>query len=94
MGVPRIRPCSLLKAIMLPVKVSEPSITSNPSAPILKRPSSAPWMEYSAMPTSAAASAPKACESAVRCGMAVIGIQMDIAEPMSEPTTRPAKIHS
>jgi hypothetical protein len=30
---------------------------------------------YSAMPTSAAANAPKACDRAVRCGIAVIGTQ-------------------
>ena len=48
-------------------------------------------MSYSAMPTSVAASAPKACESAVRCGMAVIGIQIDIAAPMPEPTRAPIR---
>ena len=45
------------------------------------------------MPTSVAAKAPKACEMAVRCGMAVIGIQMEIAAPMPEPRTRPNRIH-
>ena len=43
------------------------------------------------MPTSVAASAPKACEMAVRCGMAVIGIQIEIAAPMAEPSTRPSE---
>ena len=45
------------------------------------------------MPTSVAASAPKACEMAVRCGMAVIGIQIEIAAPMPEPSTSPRMIH-
>ena len=44
------------------------------------------------MPTSVAASAPKACEMAVRCGMAVIGIQIEIAAPMPEPSTSPRMI--
>ena len=41
------------------------------------------------MPTSAAASAPNACDSAVRCGTAVIGIQIAIGAPISEPITMP-----
>ena len=45
------------------------------------------------MPTSAAASAPNACDSAVRCGTAVIGIQMAIGAPISEPSTMPISTH-
>ena len=44
------------------------------------------------MPTSVAARAPKACEMAVRCGTAVIGIQIEIAAPMPLPATRPTMI--
>jgi hypothetical protein len=74
-GVPRVIPCNLANAIRLPVVVKEPSITSKLMAAILTPPSSEPWRMYSAMPTSAAANAPKAWESAVRCGIAVIGTQ-------------------
>ena len=45
------------------------------------------------MPTSAAASAPNACDSAVRCGTAVIGIQIAIGAPISEPSTMPISTH-
>ena len=45
-------------------------------------------MTYSATPTMEAASAPKACESAVRCGMAVMGT-MAMGMPMLEPRIRP-----
>ena len=31
----------------------------------------------------------KACDSAVRCGTAVIGIQTAIGAPISEPSTSP-----
>jgi hypothetical protein len=41
------------------------------------------------VPTRAAAKAPNACDSAVRCGTAVIGIQMAIGAPISEPITMP-----
>ena len=86
-------PCNLPQAISEPVVVSEPSITSRPSA--LRVNSDMVWacMVNSAMPTSAAAIAPKACESAVRCGIAVIGTQMAKAAPTSEPRIRPAMIH-
>ena len=40
---------------------------------------------YSVTPTSAAARPPNACESAIRSGIFVIGIQMDMAVPMSDP---------
>jgi len=43
--------------------------------------------------TSAAAKAPKACDSAVRWGIAVIGTQTPIAKPTSEPMARPVMIH-
>ena len=42
------------------------------------------------MPTSAAARPPNACESAIRSGILVIGIQIDIAAPISEPMMRPS----
>ena len=51
-------------------------------------------MRNSPMPTRAAASAPKAWESAVRCGMAVMGTEMAIHAPMMEPIARPAMIQS
>ncbi len=46
------------------------------------------------MPTSTAARAPKACDMAIRCGMAVMGMKMAIAPPISEPMMKPATIHS
>src|SRR5690349_13098984 len=49
-------------------------------------------MVYSATPTMDAASAPNACDNAVRCGMAVIGT-MAMGMPMAEPTTNPIAIH-
>ncbi len=93
-GVPRVRPCNLAKATRLPVVVSEPSITSKLIAAIFTSPSSAPCRMYSATPTSAAANAPNACDSAVRCGIAVIGTQYAIAPPTSPPTTSPAMMSS
>ena len=42
---------------------------------------------------SAAASAPNAWDNAVRCGTAVIGIQMAIGAPISEPITMPTNTH-
>ena len=45
------------------------------------------------MPTRAAARPPKQCESAIRSGILVIGIQIDIAAPISEPMIRPTTIH-
>ncbi len=42
------------------------------------------------MPTSAAASAPNACDNAVRCGIAVIGTLTAIHAPMTEPMVKPA----
>ena len=44
------------------------------------------------MPTSAAANAPNACESAVRCGIAVIGTQTPMARPSVEPSKSPTMI--
>ena len=46
------------------------------------------------MPTSAAAAAPNACENAVRCGMAVIGVYMAMTYPARDPITMPTTIHS
>ena len=48
----------------------------------------------STMPTSTAAKAPKACESTIRCGMAVMGMNMAMAPPINEPMMKPAMIHS
>ncbi len=93
MGLPWIVPCSLPAAISDPVVVSAPSITSNPSAPRVTTPISAPWMMNSPTPTSAAASAPKACESAVRCGIEVMGTNSAIHIPMIEPMVSPTRIH-
>jgi hypothetical protein len=95
-GEPRISSWSLAKAIKLPVIVSEPNITSNAIAPMRARPSSPPAirMSYLARPTSVAASAPKAWERAIRCGIAVIGMKIAIAAPTPEPTTTPIRIHS
>ena len=93
MGVPFTMPYSLPKAIRLPVKVRPPSNISNPRAPTLSGPIRPPKLAYSAAPTRAAAKAPKACESAVRSGMAVIGIQIDMAAPIDPPIRRPIQIH-
>ena len=56
--------------------------------PSARRPTSAPWPSEwnSATPTSVAASAPNACESAIRCGMAVIGTYTPSGQPMTEPS--------
>ena len=63
-----------------PVTVSEPNSTSKPSAAICARArvddaASPPWMRCSTppTPTSVAASAPNMCETAMRCGIAVVG---------------------
>ncbi len=64
------------KAMKLPVTVSAPKSTSNPSAAILTRRHRARRgraCQNSATPTSVAASAPNMCEIAIRCGIAVIG---------------------
>jgi hypothetical protein len=47
---------------------------------------------YSETPTSAAARPPKECESAIRSGILVIGIQIDIAAPIAAPIIRPMAI--
>jgi hypothetical protein len=52
------------------------------------------WRTYSETPTSVAASAPNMCEMAVRCGTAVMGIQIAIGAPISEPRMRPRMIQS
>jgi len=49
------------------------------------------WERYSAVPTRAAARAPKAWERAVRCGTAVMGI-MAMGTPMTVPRTKAAAI--
>ena len=61
---------------------------------MVKRSMPLPRWTYSETPTSAAARPPKACESAIRSGILVIGIQIAIEAPMKEPTIRPAMIHS
>ena len=94
-GAPVISPCSLPKAIRLPVKVRKPRNTSSPSAAMVKRsipPVAMRWW-YSETPTRAAARPPKQCESAIRSGILVIGIQIDIAAPMAAPIIRPMAIH-
>ena len=93
MGLPWMMPCSLPAAISEPVVVSAPSMTSNPSAPRVTTPISVPWTMNSPTPTSAAANAPKAWESAVRCGIAVMGTETAIHAPMMEPTVSPTMIH-
>ncbi len=87
---------SFPNAMKLPVMVSAPNRTSNPSAAITGRETSAPWprCQYSATPTSVAATAPNMCEIAIRCGIAVIGTYTPSGYPMSEPSTSPAMIHS
>jgi hypothetical protein len=45
-----------------------------------------------AIPTRLTASAPKACDRAVRWGMAVIGVQMAMIAPATDPIDRPTKI--
>ena len=66
---------SFPKAMKLPVMVSEPNRTSSPSAAMVPRetPAPLPRCQYSATPTSVAATAPNMCEMAIRCGIAVIG---------------------
>ena len=91
--MPRITPCNLPQAISEPVVVSEPSITSKPNALRVNSDIVSACIRNSAMPTRDAAIAPKACESAVRCGIAVIGTQIAKAAPTSEPRISPAMIH-
>ena len=45
------------------------------------------------MPTSATAKPPKACDSAMRSGILVMGILSAITVPMAEPRTMPTRIH-
>jgi hypothetical protein len=67
-GVPVMNSCSLPKAMKLPVTVSPPKSTSKPRAAICPCPMVLPWppCQYSATPTSVAASAPKRWETAMR----------------------------
>jgi len=44
------------------------------------------------MPTKAAANAPNACDSAVRCGIAVMGTHTPMAAPRVEPSKSPTMI--
>jgi hypothetical protein len=76
----------------LPVNVRKPKKTSSPRAPMVKRSMLAPRWWYSETPTRAAARPPKACESAIRSGILVIGIHTDMAAPMAEPTISPRAI--
>jgi len=89
---------SLPNAITLPVTVSAPRNTSKPSAAMVPWGAAAPSCRYSLMPTSVAATAPAACDSATHCGIAVIGTEMKsgrpITTPMNPPTTSPATIQS
>ncbi len=94
-GAPVMNPCSLPNAIRLPVKVRKPRKHLEPErrhGEAVDRSVAIRWW-YSETPTRAAARPPKACESAIRSGIFVIGIQIDIAAPMSEPMIRPAAIH-
>ena len=86
-------PCSLPAAISEPVVVSAPRMTSKPRAVMRSRPRPRAVLDVLEA-DQPAASAPKAWESAVRCGMAVMGTQMAMSVPMAEPTTRPAMIQS
>ena len=45
------------------------------------------------MPTRAAARAPNACENAIRCGIAVIGMKIASAAPIADPTSTAIAIH-
>jgi len=93
MGLPGMVPCSLPAAISDPVVVSAPNITSNPNAPRVIAPISAPCRMNSPTPTSAAANAPKAGDSAVRCGIEVMGTNSAIHIPMIDPMVSPTRIH-
>ena len=79
---------SLPIAIRLPVKVRKPSSVSTISATMTKPRArcrrAAAAGRYSAVPTSAAASAPQACDMAVRCGTAVIGMMYAIGTPTAD----------
>ncbi len=80
-------------AIRLPVNVSAPMITSNPIAVIVTRAERRILCRmYSEMPTRVAASAPSECESAVRCGTAVIGIRRPMVAPTIDPAASPTAI--
>ncbi len=89
-GLPWMMPWSLAAAMREPVVVSAPSMISKPSAPRLTGPRSLMLTRNSPMPTRAAASAPNAWESAVRCGMAVMGTETAIHAPMMDPSAKPA----
>ena len=91
---PVMIPCSLPKAMKLPVTVSAPKSTSKPTAAIFVVPRFAPYSQYSATPTSVAASAPNMCEIAMRCGIAVIGTCVPIGMPMIVPRISPPAIQS
>ena len=99
-GAPVMTPCSFPKAMMLPVKVSDPRNTSKPSAPIVRRFGSPPastsscHFKNSATPTSDVARPPNACENAIRSGIFVIGKRALIAMPMVAPINRPATMKS
>ena len=93
-GAPFTSSWSFANAMRLPVNVIPPRRTSKPSAVTLNVPRFSPCRRNSETPTSAAARPPNACESAVRCGIAVIGTQRPIATPIVEPTRRPTMIHS
>ncbi len=88
--------CSLPAAIRLPVNVRPPRMTSAASAPVRNGVRSCPLPDtprkYSAVPTSAAARPPNACESAVRCGTAVSGT-FDSGTPIKVPTIIATTIH-
>src|ERR1700738_5238013 len=92
-GLPWMMPCSLAAAMSEPVVVRAPSMISKPRAPRLMGPRSLMLTMNSPTPTRAAARAPKAWESAVRWGMAVMGTVTAIQAPMMEPRARPAMIH-
>ncbi len=81
--------------MMLPVNVRKPRNdleAERAHLEVRERPSAS--RRYSATPTSAVARPPKACESAIRSGIFVIGIFALIAMPIAAPTRTPAMIHS
>ena len=53
---------------------------------------SPPYSMYLKQPTSTAASAPNECESAIRCGIAVIGMKTAMSVPITEPTAAPMRM--
>ena len=93
-GVPFTSSWSFANATRLPVNVIPPRRTSKPSAVTLNVPRCSPCRRNSETPTSAAARPPNACESAVRCGIAVIGTQTPSQTPIVEPTRSPTMTHS